>query len=249
MSRDDIGAQSPETRTNAALNDTINEVIDSMGWDLDGQERDDMHEFAHRLAQRLKASTDQASPASQAMAENGTSDVITAPHINEWFLALEPKRQLILSSGKWLLADAAFVAGFQKGVVAGRQPAAESSSTVDVLRVALEQLAVTEMGETASDAREYELQTKEVARVALRELQARQLAAAGSVAATILEREAAQREELPADIERAVQDMLDLDPYDPRAPLNSRRAFCAILVRAGYHRGGAPKSLPIGGKA
>lgn len=249
MSRDDIGAPSPDTRTNAALDETINEVIDSMGWDLDGRERGDMREFAHRLAQRLKASSDQASPASQAARENGSPDVFTAPHINEWFLALEPKRQLILSAEKWLLADAAFVAGFEKGVVAGRKPAADNRSTIDLLRVALEQLAVAEMGETASDAREYELQTKEVARAALRELQARQLAAAGSVAATILEREAAQREELPADIERAVQDMLDLDPYDPRAPLNSRRAFCAILVRAGYHRGGAPKSLPIGGKS
>lgn len=233
--------------TDQRLTDTFDEVIHSMGWDLDQQEWDDMRALCQRLTERLKAEPGQA----QASVANREP-----PHLNTWFLSLEPPRQAVLREDKWMLAEAAFRAGFNLGTGHAKPTPHIRSHLIGIMREALETLAVAEMGEPSLFAREYERQTREIARNALRELQATQvgeqvglchqcepdercmkrmaLCKAGALAKA--NRGAA--ENLPADIETIVQAMLDLDPYDPHAPLTSRRQFCAFLARAGFRRQG-----------
>ncbi len=233
--------------TDQRLAETIDDVIHSMGWDLDQQEWDDMRALCQRLSERLKGEPDQA-PASRTDRE--------PPHLNAWFLSLEPQRQAVLREDTWMLADAAFRAGFNLGTGNAKPTLPTHSPLIGIMREALETLAVAEMGEPSLFAREYERQTREIARNALSELQATQvgkqvglchqcepdgrcmkrmaLCKAGALAKA--NRGAA--ENLPADIETIVQAMLEQDPYEPHAPLTSRRQFCAFLARAGFRRQG-----------
>jgi hypothetical protein len=233
--------------TDQRLTDTIDEVIHSMGWDLDQGERDDMRALCQRLADRLKGDPGQA-------LTSGTDR--EPPHLNGWFLSLEPQRQAVLREDKWMLADAAFRAGFNLGAGEATATPTTRSPLIDIMREALETLAVAEMGEPSLFAREYERQTREIARNALRELQATQVGERVGLcpqcerdgrcmkrmalckAGALAKANPGAAENLPADIETIVQAMLDLDPYDPHAPLTSRRQFCAFLARAGFRRQG-----------
>lgn len=233
--------------TDQRLTDTFDEVIHSMGWDLDQQEWDDMRALCQRLTERLKGDPGQA----QASVTDREP-----PHLNTWFLSLEPPRQAVLREDKWMLAEAAFRAGFNLGTGHVKPTPHTRSPLIGIMREALEKLAVAEMGEPNLMAREYERQIREIARNALSVLQAAQvgeqvglcdqcepdgrcmkrmsLCKAGALAMA----NPGAAENLPADIETIVQAMLDLDPYDPHAPLTSRRQFCAFLARAGFRRQG-----------